>query len=203
MTTAADRQAWLDNATSALGAKFQAAGFAVPSNLRVGFGWPKSGRGNHRIGECWGAQASGDNHHEIFISPSLGIPSDATDADRVAKSSRIVDVLAHEITHAIVGVEAGHKAPFKHCATAIGLTGKMTATVATPELDAWAHDLVARIGPFPTGGLNAGSGRKKQSTRMLKCVCPDCGYTVRTTRQWLADAGAPICPTDGTTFEAQ
>jgi hypothetical protein len=34
---------------------------------------------------------------------------------------------------------------------------------------------------------------KKQSTRMVKCECPDCGYIVRTTRKWLEE-GAPICP---------
>ena len=33
----------------------------------------------------------------------------------------------------------------------------------------------------------------KQTTRMLKCECPACGYTVRTTRKWL-DIAVPTCP---------
>lgn len=37
-------------------------------------------------------------------------------------------------------------------------------------------------------------GKKKQSTRMIKASCPECGYTVRVTRKWLDTAGAPICP---------
>jgi hypothetical protein len=34
---------------------------------------------------------------------------------------------------------------------------------------------------------------KKQSTRMLKCRCSQCGFTVRTTRGWLRDVGLPRC----------
>jgi len=32
----------------------------------------------------------------------------------------------------------------------------------------------------------------KQTTRLVKCVCPDCGYTIRVTRKWL-DTGLPYC----------
>ncbi len=31
-------------------------------------------------------------------------------------------------------------------------------------------------------------------TRMLKACCGDCAYTVRVTRKWLDEAGAPLCP---------
>ncbi len=36
---------------------------------------------------------------------------------------------------------------------------------------------------------------KKQATRLLKAVCPDCGYTIRVTSKWAA-LGLPVCPTD-------
>ena len=36
----------------------------------------------------------------------------------------------------------------------------------------------------------------KQTTRLLKCQCDICGYTVRVTRKWL-DIGAPHCPDHG------
>jgi hypothetical protein len=36
---------------------------------------------------------------------------------------------------------------------------------------------------------------KKQSTRMLKAECLECGYTIRLTKKW-ADVGLPSCPTD-------
>jgi hypothetical protein len=38
---------------------------------------------------------------------------------------------------------------------------------------------------------------------MIKCACPSCGYTARTTRKWLDAAGAPVCPTDNETMEVQ
>ena len=37
---------------------------------------------------------------------------------------------------------------------------------------------------------------KKQSARMLKAECPECGYTIRLTKKW-ADVGLPSCPTEG------
>lgn len=36
---------------------------------------------------------------------------------------------------------------------------------------------------------------KKQATRLLKAVCPECGYTIRVTQKW-ASQGLPVCPTD-------
>ena len=33
----------------------------------------------------------------------------------------------------------------------------------------------------------------RQGTRMMKVVCGECGYTLRTTRRWLAVA-VPVCP---------
>jgi hypothetical protein len=197
----AARQDWLEEATVLLRGLFKEHGYEVPANVRVSFGWPRGSHGKGRaIGQCWGSIASTDAHNEIFISPELGISAKAGPDQRDAGSRRILDVLAHELVHATVGVEAGHKGPFKQCAETIGLTGKMTATVAGPEFDDWAGKAVRQIGTFPGGGLVDG-WRKKQSTRLLKCECPDCGYTARITRKWIAEAGAPLCPTDGDELE--
>jgi len=46
-----------------------------------------------------------------------------------------------------------------------------------------------------TSGLT--TSPKKQATRMIKCECQTCGYTIRTARKWLESAGAPICPHEG------
>lgn len=35
--------------------------------------------------------------------------------------------------------------------------------------------------------------KKKQTTRHIKCVCPECGYVARITRKWI-NAGCPACP---------
>lgn len=177
------RHTWIEKVHTALRVKFADCGYAVPIEVRVSIGFPKGSRaGNGKIGQCWAPAASTDRYTEIFVSPEL------------RDGARIMDVLAHELAHATVGCEAGHKAPFKRCATDIGLTGKMTATVATREFSAWARKVMAKIGPYPAGALSSAT-RKKQSTRMIKCECGACGYTVRTTNKWL-DIAVPTCPVD-------
>jgi len=179
------RHAWLEAATHALRDRFAAAGFTVPDAVRVSIGIPKGSHGRTKtIGQCWGAEASSDKHYEVFISPEL------------SSSVRILGVLAHELAHATVGTAAGHKGPFKRCAEAIGLAGPMTSTTETAAFTTWADVLVdASLGPYPAGSLDLGS-RKKQTTRLLKCECEECGYTVRITRKWLESVGAPLCPAD-------
>lgn len=178
------RQRWLEAGVAALRSRFAEKGFEVPTAVRVSIGFPKGSHGKGRaIGQCWYAEGSSDKHNEIFISPELG------------DGARILDVMAHELAHAVAGVNAGHKAPFKRIAEGVGLTGKMTATVAGVEFAAWADRHVSNLGKYPGGTLSAVS-RKKQSTRLLKAEC-DCGYTVRITKKWVAEVGAPHCPVDG------
>jgi hypothetical protein len=64
----------------------------------------------------WFFARSGDDHFEILVSPVI------------ADSMRVAGILAHELIHASVGVEHGHKGPFRQMAKALGLEGKMTAT---------------------------------------------------------------------------
>lgn len=190
-TPSMTRQEWLEKAAVALRGRFDALGYEVPAAIRISIGWPRGSHGRARaIGQCWATEASADKHNEIFISPELGNE----------RSVKIIGVLAHELVHATVGVDAGHKRPFKQCAEKIGLCGKMTATEETPEFIAFAEDFIKANSDYPSGSLS-NSSRKKQGTRMIKCSCPDCGYVARTTQKWIADAGAPICPADRSQME--
>ena len=176
ITSSFARQQWLEAAVEVLRARFTDAGY-----VRVSIGWPKRAASCGAIGECWATEASSDRHAELFISPEL------TDGARIAH------VLAHELVHATVGPEAGHGKTFKQCALKIGLVGPMRSTTAGAEFTAWTEALFKRIGPYPAGFL---TDTPKQGTRMLKCECSSCGYTVRITRKWLMLAGPPICPSD-------
>jgi hypothetical protein len=177
------RQQWLERATAALRNRFARLGYTVPAEVRVSIGWPRGSHGGQRaIGQCWGVEASSDKHNEIFISPEL------------RDSTRIIGVLAHELVHATVGVKAGHKKPFKQCALAIGLTGKMTSTNESAEFLGWAAGVINKLGMYPAGSISDAK-RKKQTTRLLKCECGECGYVVRVAKSW-AEIGLPICPTD-------
>jgi hypothetical protein len=175
------RQEWLEAAVEALRMKFADVGYDIPRQIRVSIGWPKRAGSCGAVGECWSAAASSDRHHEVFVSPEL------------TNSAGVLEVLAHELVHATVGVKAGHGSPLKHCALKIGLAGPMRSTVAGPEFTAWAEALFKHIGPYPAGFL---IDTPKQSTRQLKCECPACGYTARVSRKWLSLAGPPICPSD-------
>jgi hypothetical protein len=181
ITSSLERQQWLELAVEALRLRFADVGYVIPQKVRVAIGWPKRAASCGAIGECWAVEASSDQHAELFISPQL------------TESARILDVLAHELTHATVGTAAGHGKPFKQCAVKIGLQGPMRSTTAGPEFVAWAEMLFKRIGPYPAGFL---TDTPKQGTRMLRCQCPACGYIARVSRRWLDLAGPPICPTD-------
>jgi hypothetical protein len=190
------REEWLNACADALRPLFDEAG-ASWDKVRVSVGFPKGGRSgsSHAIGQCWAHRCSADEHAEIFISPEL------EDAVRVA------DVLAHELIHAAIGVEEGHKAStFGKVARAIGLEGKLTATVAGDELRKRLEKITKALGPYPHRELRGGvggrrgpggplgpSGLPKQSTRLLKVACPSCGCIVRMTAKWLEAVGAPTC----------
>ena len=182
------REEWLGRMVDSLRPLFAEHGHPLPDRVRVSCGWPSrsalSGR-NRRIGEAWSHRCSGDGAHETFLSPTLADPVE------------VGAVLVHELVHHAVGVEAGHKGPFRTLALAVGLTGPMRATSAGPELERRLHALAEELGPYPHAALHGGDGRKKQTTRMLKVACAECGCIVRMTRQWLDEVGAPTCACGG------
>jgi len=186
------REEWLGRLVDALRPTFASLGSPLPERIRVSCGWPSrsalSGKAK-RIGEAWSHRCSADGSHETFLSPVLADPID------------VGAVLVHELVHHAVGVEAGHKGPFRKLALAVGLTGPMRATSAGPALRERLHALAEELGPYPHAALNGAEGRKRQTTRMLKVTCADCGCLARMTRQWLDDVGAPTCACGGTMGE--
>ena len=183
------REAWLHDVAASFAEPFRRLGHPIPAKVRLACGFP-SVRGiaakNQRIGECWSNTRSGDDHYEILVSPVI------------ADSMRVAGILAHELIHAAVGVEHGHKGPFRAMALAIGLEGKMTATTEGEAFKRLAQPILDAIGPYPHAELHAmTNGRKKQVARLIKCECAECGYVARVARQWIDEQGAPHCPTHG------
>jgi len=177
------RQLWLEAAERECVRLLAAIGVIVPvQSVRISIGWP--GKGGYRgkaIGECWHAEASSDAHREVFISPKL------------ADSVTIMGTLIHELIHASLPPTAKHGPLFKAPALAVGLEGKMTATVVGDQLRDTFKQWIADNGEYPSGGLSPGAGMKKQTTRYLKCCCETCGYTVRVVNKWVQVA-LPQCP---------
>lgn len=180
-----NREEWLERLTDQLRPSFQTVGHALPDVVRVSVGFP-SRRGlsakNRVLGECWGAAAASDGICQIFMSPTLDDPL------------RVADVLVHELAH-VVTPGAKHGPAFKRVAVALGLEGKMTATVASQDLVLRLTSLLHKSGldSYPHTRLNAMAGAKKQGTRLLKVSCLACGYTCRITQKWI-EIGFPTCP---------
>ncbi len=175
----ATREAWLDAFVSGSRKIFADAGYTLPDNIKISIGFPSvsalSAR-KQRLGECW----SGKETH-IFISPVLD------------DAARIAGITTHELVHA-AGFSK-HNKTFATCGAAVGLEGKPANMDAGPMwLD--LHDALMRdLGPLPHHKIDTSKPeKKKQTTRLLKCECPDCGFTFRTTAKWIEGKSELTCP---------
>jgi len=182
-----NRETWLNEVATKLLPTFGRHGYEL-TQYRVAVGFPSTGRKGRRIGECWDKSSSNDGVFEIFIRPDLDDPVE------------VAQVLTHELCHAAVGIAAGHGPLFRKVARAMLLEGKLTATVAGAAFKAFIAPVLEEVGALPHARLNLGgigTGRKTQTNRQLKCVCPECGYIARTTSKWIDEMGPPHCPEHG------
>lgn len=182
------REAWLEEGVKRLAPIFAAAGHPLPP-VKVSCSWPGGGSAKKRIGECWARKMSAAGINEIFISPRI--------ADPVAA----LDILAHELVHAVDDCQNGHKAEFKAIGTAVGLEGKPTQMHAGEELKAKLAEMAKAIGTYPHSTLDL-SSRKKAKTYLLKCECMDCDAVWRMTQSWTQMlTQCPCCGSDNVTSE--
>lgn len=181
------REQWLEKAVEALRTFFTDT-VKPAENIKVSCGFPstKALSDNPRVGECWQPASSEDKKTtQIFISP------------RLHNDARVLDVLLHELIHAC-GIQ-GHRANFKAMAESLGLEGPSSATTAGDALRIKLNEVADTLGPYPSTALLPARKKKKESTRLLKLICPKCGYIVRTTKKW-TEVGLPTC-IDGTAFK--
>ena len=139
------REPWLHAVADRMRPMFAIHGATIPAKIRFSCGFPST-RGlatkAQHIGQCWSHECSADGHAEIFISPVVDNPM------------RVAGVLAHELVHAIVGVEARHRGPFAKLAKAIGLEGKMSATTEGEAFKLTVAPILDAVGPYPHGELS-------------------------------------------------
>ena len=182
------REDWLQQMIDLLRPDFKQIGSPLPEKIRVSCGFPSKSAlspTKRRIGECWGVESSEDKSFQVFISPLL------------KESIEVSATLVHELVHTAVGINCKHRGPFQRVAKAIGLEGRMTATVAGAALKTHLRALIGQLGDYPHARLVASNRPKTQTTRMLKVTCQDCGCVVRMTRKWLDEAGLPTCGCGG------
>ena len=144
---------------------------------------------NH-VAHCDYMERTGNNYDEIRMCVTLGGRKTKHD------SARVADILLHEMIHTMAR-RCGHRGAFKIIATTVGLKGQMTATVAGQELRlAIWNQVVTRLGKYPHSAVHlTPRGERKKGSRLIKCVCPQCQFNLRTTRKWLDKAeGRIYCP---------
>ena len=186
----ATREEWLTAAVEEFRAVFAAQASPIPLKVRVTCGFPSTARRSGAIGECWADTASADKSMEVMVSPELSDPF------------RVVDVLVHELCHTTAGAMS-HGVAFRKVADAMHLipSADKAGYKATTGGDAFKQAygaIIEGLGAYPHAQLSMAT-RKVQATRMLKAVCPSCGYTIRLTHKWAAK-GLPTCHIDGDTF---
>lgn len=181
----ATREQWLESAVKMLqDFVFDQANLKLPP-VKVSCSWPGGGSARKRIGECWSRAASNAKINEIFISPSI------------EASTRVLDVLCHELCHAIDDCKNHHKAPFTKLARAIGLEGKPTQTSASAALmRVLKEDLIPVLGEYPHARLNMNAMKPKDPrAAFIKFTCTACDMAFRVTA---GHAGSVhMCPSCG------
>lgn len=195
-----NREAWLTAFATAIAPVIKTrTGHSVPlSKTRLSCSFPRTRStpnrktGAYTIGQCLMGHKSGLN--EIMINPLRDVIIDD-------QGHGIGETIIHELLHASLDAKVLHKAPFARAAKAMGLEGKPTSTNAGPELVKVIREIAAPLGAYPHQAID-GDFSKKQSTRLLKVQCVDCGYineagngyTARITMTWIEGAGLPTCP---------
>lgn len=178
------REEWLSVFVKYMRPVFKTAGSPLPKKIRISCAFPI--RNTKASGQILAPRLSADGIREIFISPTL------------SKPIPVCVVVIHQLIHAVLPEDAGHKADFRRIAFKLGLAGKMTAPIAGEQLRAWLENIIpAFLGPYPHSQVASLDLGKKQSTRLVKLQCPNCEMIIRTTRQWLENVGPPVCACSG------
>ena len=179
--TPVTREEWLNWAIDFLRPEFQKRGYILAANINVSLGWPRSRKVR---GETAGLESLAKGNFDIFVSPVVNGALEA------------IDVLTHECCHTLTG--RSHRPPFQRAANAMGLEGPPAAMsgLQSPRWLAWALPLAVKLDAFPHEAWptqRPKPGKKPLTSRMLKCECPKCGCSIRTSRRWLEAVQTPRC----------
>jgi hypothetical protein len=185
------REEWLHKIVTHARPMFIEAGAPLPEEgkLRVAIGLPF--RSRTATGQCWHSTAAKDKGREIWVSPVLASQGELS----------ITGTLVHELCHAALPDETGHKAPFSNLGKALHLTGKPTEMGGRGEAfkEVWGP-ILKEVGPYPGQEFNpglGGMGKPKQKTYLLKFSCNSCGAIWRMTQssadKATGDFSCPCC----------
>lgn len=178
------REDWLTSAVNSLRPMFESANIPLAENIRVACGFPSTATRSGTVSEIWADTASRDGTKEILISPVLDDPAE------------VLAALISRLCAAHPSVGSLRNGPdYAAAARLMGLEPLRTdwkSSRGNADFKIVYGELLGQLGIYPHAALVPGGGRKKQTTRMLKGECAECGYTIRLTQKW-ASKGLPSC----------
>jgi len=221
-----NRETWLNEMAALMAPRFEELGFPLPK-FRVSIGWPSGGKDAPVTGECWHSSVSGDEHFEIFLNPGradsmLVAATLAHELNHCAVGFQH----GHKGDFAKVALALGFAKPLTQASKETPEKLAEWLAPFIEQLGPLPHAAInynrrgeIRVRRVPNAGVvpdappaDTGEGDAppinnrppKQSTRLLKAACEHrdegadaCGYTVRVTRKWVDQLGAPHCPVHG------
>lgn len=189
MSKAPNREAWLRVAYEVLRRELLPE---APKSVAVTWGFPSrnaTSRRKRTIGQCFGGNAVRgeiEGGRAILVSPVIQGPLE------------IMATLLHEMIHAALPVDVGHRAPFSRLCKRVGLVKPWTATTPSPELKAKLESYIKKLEPWPMGHLHI---VPREKGRQMKAECK-CGRILRCARKTF-EAGAILCGICETEFRME
>ncbi len=139
-------EVWLAEAVELLRPTFRSAGHEIPS-VHVSIGFTSTGYrfGSKRYTQamCYARRLSIDGINEIHIAPV------------VKTAEGVMDLLMHELIHAVLDCRHGHGPEFQKIATDVMLVDSRSMTLKqTMKSMIDQRKLIAQLGRFPRKGMN-------------------------------------------------
>lgn len=214
MSANIERETWLNQMAAKMAPRFEELGYPLPS-FRVSIGFTSGGSKSRANAEVWSTSASGDGHHEIFIRPDYDDP--------VMVSALLFHELTHTAVGFKEGHAGKFAKVMLACGMKRPMTATVPTEVFAEFVKPFIEELgpiphaALKFGRTldvgMVGGIKVRAAKKapaelegggeiyttappKQTTRLVKAACGECGYTVRVTQKWL-DVGPPHCPVHG------
>lgn len=218
-----NRETWLNNLAAKMAPRFEEMGFPLPK-FRVSVGFGGNGQRSRSAAEVWHSSVSEDGAFEILIMPDqVGEELVACHLAHELIHTAVGFDQGHKGDFAKVAITMGLNRPMT--ATTPGPAFKEWVAPFLVELGPIPHARLRFDRGMVKAPAKAAPERKeapgeeveqeqeqeaepaprragestrppKQTTRMKKAECGQCGYTVRLSAKWL-EVGPPGCPQHG------
>lgn len=153
------REQWLRGAMGIISKAWAKLGVIVPADAQVSCSFPGGGSAHKRIGECWPRARSKANVNELFINPVL------------EDSGRVLDVLGHEMLHAVDDCASKHGTTFSKNSKKVGYSGGKQSSAVELAAHALIASVITAQGPYPHKEVVITKKLRNESHGLHKFIC--------------------------------